>query len=225
MSVEPWRRLALGLILAPALGVCAAAQGPPTDPVPRPGSLPPLGLSAQDKKLKADAAALAADRKAATDDSLTQERQKLRADLMAALKRLEAAQQPPPRPVTPVPLPAHKNKTDWPEGTKPIDALRRAMNLFRDNDFDAALTVFGQLLQDPGQLPREDRVFARYLAASCLRRLGRIGEAQVAYREAAELAEQDEFFAEAATVQLSLIRSGQELEAQLAQLRARPKQK
>jgi tetratricopeptide (TPR) repeat protein len=225
MSVEPWRRLALGFILAPAIGVCAAAQAPPIDPVPRPGSLPPLGLSGQDKRLKADAAALAADRKAATDEALTQERQKLRADLMAALKRLEAAQQPPVRPVTPVPLPAQKNKTDWPEGTKPIDALRRAMNLFRDNDFDAALTVFGQLLQDPGQLPREDRVFARYMAASCLRRLGRIGEAQVAYREAAELAEQDEFFAEAATVQLSLIRSGQELEAQLAQLRARPKQK
>lgn len=231
MPVVPRRRLVLGLILAPALGVCAAAQ-PPADPAPRPmipipGPAPAVapGLAGQDKKLRADAAALAADRKAATDNSLSQEREKLRADLMSVLKRLEAAQQAPPRPVAPTPIPAAKSKIDWPEGTKPIDTLRRAMNLFRDNDFEAALTVFGQLLQDPGQLPREDRVFVRYMAASCLRRLGRVGEAQIAYRETAELAEQDEFFAEAATVQLSLIRSSQELEAQLAQLRARPKQK
>jgi hypothetical protein len=60
------------------------------------------------------------------------------------------------------------------------------------------------------------------MTACCLRRLNRLSEAAVIYREVAEMTE-DEFVASCAVSQLALIRTQQELEAQLEQLRSRTK--
>lgn len=149
------------------------------------------------------------------------ERAKLQADLLLLLKRLSAA--PPatyPAP-GPMPLPGPRPKVEpGASGPKSLDPVREGMNLFRDNDFEAAKRVF-QLI-DPTVLQKEDRAFVRYMLACCLRRQGKPAEAEVVYREVANSGD-DEFLASCASWQLSLIRSEQELQAQLEQLRARAK--
>lgn len=152
------------------------------------------------------------------DDPLALERAKLQGQLQELLKRLN--ERPPAPGYGPVPAMPPGKKFEFPEGTRPVDSLRLAMNLFRDNDFDAALRACR--LIDPATLSREDRTFVQYMSACCLRRLGKRGEAAVIYREVAD-AREDEFVAECAVWQLALIRSSQELEAQLEQLRSRPK--
>jgi thioredoxin-like negative regulator of GroEL len=94
-----------------------------------------------------------------------------------------------------------------------------AENLFRAGDIDAAHRAFR--LIDQTLLSREDRAFVNYMIACCLRRMNRRSEAAVIYRSVAE-AREDEFIAGCAVSQLTLIRTAQELEAQLEQLRARP---
>ena len=71
---------------------------------------------------------------------------------------------------------------------------------------------------------KEDRAFVRYMLACSLRRLGKTSEAEVIYREVANSPD-DEFLANCAIWQLSLIRSEQELQLQLEQLRSRAKTK
>lgn len=112
-----------------------------------------------------------------------------------------------------------KTKFD-PNDTRPIDSLRLAMNLYRDNDFEAAYRAFSYI--QPTQLPPEDRAFVRYMVASSLRRLNRLSEAAVIYREVAEMTE-DEFIANSAISQLALMRAAEDLEAQLTQIRSRMK--
>jgi hypothetical protein len=149
------------------------------------------------------------------DESPASERAKLQAQLQVLIDRLNAQlAEPSPRPGG-VPRP----KFDL-DPTKAIDTLRLATNLFRDGDYDAALRAF-RFIQ-PLQLPPEDRPFAKYMTACCLRRLNRLSDAAVIYREVAAMPE-DEFLAGCAVSQLALIRSQQDLEAQLEQLRARAK--
>jgi hypothetical protein len=151
------------------------------------------------------------------------ERAKLQADLLALLKRISASPAPPmPYPVSPMPSPGSKTKVESGVGTKGPDPIREAMNLFRDNDFEGARRTL-QLI-DPTVLQKEDRVFVRYLTACCLRRQGRAAEAEVIYREVANSGD-DEFLESCAKQQLSLMRSEQELQSQLEQLRARAKSK
>jgi hypothetical protein len=152
------------------------------------------------------------------EESATAERDRLRAEVLLLLKKLSAAPPtaPAPTPVTPSP-----KKAD-PTDPARVDAIREGTNLFRDNNFEAARRVF-QLI-DPSVLSREDRAFVRYMLACSLRRLGRTSEAEVIYREVANSGD-DEFLASCAVWQLSLIRSEQELQVQLEQLRSRAKSK
>jgi hypothetical protein len=144
------------------------------------------------------------------------ERAKLQAELLLLLKRLSAAPAPAPFPTPVAPSPKKDVTTD----AAKVDAIRAGMNQFRDNDFEAARRTF-QLI-DPATLSREDRAFVRYMLACSLRRLGLKAEAEVIYREVANSGD-DEFLASCAIWQLSLIRSEQELQVQLEQLRARAK--
>ena len=147
------------------------------------------------------------------------ERAKLQADLLLVLKRINVA--PAPMPYPPPPAPP-KTKVDYSGGGTSIDPIREGMNLFRDNDFEGARRTF-QLI-DPAALNKEDRAFVRYMLACSLRRQNKTGEAEVIYREVANSTD-DEFLTNCAIWQLSLIKSDQELQVQLEQLRSRAKSK
>lgn len=166
----------------------------------------------------AGAAPPMADPKANGESSTTEQRAKLQAEVLLLLKRLSASPPPAPYPSTP---PAPKTKYEPSEGVK-VNAIKEGMNLFRDNNIEAARRVF-QLI-DPAALDREDRAFVRYMLACCLRRLGKTSDAEAMYREIANSPD-DEFLANCAIWQLSLIRSEQELQLQLEQLRSRAKSK
>jgi hypothetical protein len=202
MRVGLWRLSTCGVILIAAVAGAPAQPPEPRPPGPAPGPLPvPTPVE-----------------KGTVDT--TAERARLQADLLALLKRLSAA--PAPGSYAPVPGPGSgpKSKYEPGAGGKGSDSVREGMNLFRDNDFEAARRVF-QLIE-PSTLPREDRAFVRYMLASCWRRIGKPAEAEVIYREVANSGD-DEFLASCAVQMLSLIRSEQELQAQLEQLRSRAK--
>jgi hypothetical protein len=216
MRATVWRRLASGLLLVPLAGLAAVAQ--PVPPDWRPTTLPPLNPADADR-LKAESETLAKERKAA-ESAAGSDRARLAAQLTALLKRIDSL----PDPSLPPPRSHESPKTKFvdPDPGKAVDGLRLAMNLFRDGDFRAAYQAFRNL--DP--LTRDDRSFVRYMAACCLRRMGRTSEAEVIYREIANgqaTGQEDEFIAGCAVSQLSILRTNQELEAQLAQLRSRPK--
>jgi hypothetical protein len=203
-------------ILAAVLTATAAAS----DPVPAPKTLPPL--SPDVAKLRADTAALGREHDEAAKEVLptpaAAERAVLQSQLRELLKRINERPAPAPYPKGP----AAKSPFVLPEGTRPLDTLRLAENLFKEGEIDAALRAFR--LIDAATLPREDRPFVQYMTATCLRRLNRRSEAAVILREVAGN-EDDEFIAKCAVSQLNLIRSTQELEAQLEQLRSRSKTK
>lgn len=217
------RRMAFGILLTLLIGVGALAQLPQPIPYPpeplqnkSPQSTPASGVREQ---LKADLAALLGERKdAIMDDGTLNERARLQAQLKELLNRLNAPRSAPSTlpslPVAPKPAPL------YPPDSKSIDPIREGMNRFRDNDFDIALAVFRMI--DLGPLTREDRAFVQYMRACCLRRLNKPNEASIVYREVAD-AHDDDFITECAIWQLSLIRTAQELESQLEQLRARTK--
>lgn len=215
MRARVWQRLAFGLVLVPVVGLGALAQPLPGDP--RPATLPPL-VPATPDRLKADTTTLADERKT-LEVGVGGERGRLAAQLGALLKRIDSLPDPslpPPRSSEPP-----RAKFD-PDPARAVDGMRLAMNLFRDGDFRAAYQAFRGL--DP--LTREDRSFARYMTACSLRRTGRTADAEVIYREIAngqQTGQEDEFIANCAVWQLSLLRSNQELEAQLTQLRSRAK--
>jgi|GEM_PF-6057517 len=187
-----WRWLIFAVVVVPFAAMLAEAQPPA-----------PEGKASEGKN-------------GVSETSTSAERAKLQADLLLLLKRISAAPAP-----SPYPSPPPKTRPDVPEGSR-VDAIREGMNLFRDNDFEAARRAF-QLI-DPTALGREDRAFVRYMLACCLRRLGKTAEAEPIYREVANSPD-DEFLANCAIWQLSLIRSDQELQLQLEQLRARAKSK
>jgi hypothetical protein len=198
VPVGVWRWLTFSCVLVPAVAVGALAQ-PPLVPYP------------PDKP--------AFDRKVGTDDAAA-ERARLQADLLLLLKRISVSPTPPSYPPSGPSFP--KPKIDSGTGSKSVDAIREGMNYFRDNDFEAARRTF-QLI-DPTVLGREDRAFVRYMLACSLRRQNRPSEAEAIYREVAN-SQDDEFYANCAIWQLSLIKSEQDLRVQLEQLRSRAKSK
>ena len=96
---------------------------------------PPAALP---DKLKADTAALAADRAAA--ESTSTERAKLQADLRRLIVKIDRIPSGP-GPMAPpvVPAPTAKGKDD---GAAPVDRLRAATNHVRDNQYEVALGAF-----------------------------------------------------------------------------------
>jgi hypothetical protein len=210
MRVAVWRRLAMGLLLLLVVGVGAPAQVPGDPP-----KLVPVDVA----KLKADLAALAGETKT-TEEANAGTRAALQAELKSLIKAINdrPSVAPSPRPPGVSPSPGTKIES----GGKFVDELRFAMNLFRDGDYEAARQAFQRI--DPKQLVLEDRAFARYMTACCLRLQGKVAEAEVIYREVAD-AKEDEFVAGCAIWQLALIRSNRELQTQLEVLRARAKTK
>lgn len=220
---SPQWKTAVAQVTAPPAGSGKSNSLPTPAPL-LPDQQPiPISPSSSDSaklaQLRADVAALIGTSKdnPVLDESGSSERARLQGQLDELLKRLNS--QPPAGGTRPPTIPPPKTKFD-PTDTRPIDTLRLAMNLFRDNDFDAALRAF-RFIQ-PAQLPPEDRPFVQFMIASCLRRLNRLSEAAVVYREVAQSPD-DEFIASSAVSQLALIRTQQELEAQLEQLRIRMK--
>lgn len=190
---------------------------PPTSPPKAPGHA---------NQLKADIEALRAARKDATPSvgsDTTAERDLLRAKVKGLLLRLEAKSLPPDPPTQPMVAPAPKPVKITPtDSGKPIDQLSEAINLFRANDLVGAERAVRDL--ESAKLSREERAHSQYLLGCCLRRTNRLSEAATIFREVAN-ARDDELAADAAITQLSLIRSTQELETLLEQLRTRPKQR
>jgi tetratricopeptide (TPR) repeat protein len=194
------RNVAFGLVLAGLLAAGSSAQQPLPLPAPKAGDPPPPKVVPDPPR---------------SAESVSAERARLQGQLQQLLKLMEErAKSAPPaaRPPVgrPVPTPAGQA----------VDAVRAAMNYFRDKDYDAALIVAKGI--DPATLGREDRAFAQYLTGSCLLKLGRRTEAAAVFREVAN-ARDDEFLAECAVWQLQLLRSRAEIEAQIEQLRGRSK--
>jgi hypothetical protein len=154
--------------------------------------------------------------------STSERRAQLQADLLQLLKKINNL---PPTPTPPMPsphgVPGTPKKVETSDGSK-VNAIKEGMNLFRDGKFDAARLTF-QLIE-PSALDKEDRAFVRYMLACSYRRLGKTSEAEVIYREVAN-SQDDEFLTSCAIWQLSLMRSEQELQLQLEQLRSRAKTK
>lgn len=150
-------------------------------------------------------------------ENASDERTKLRNQLNDLLKKLDQPKSKPTekeRPHAPPP------KVSLPEGGKSIDTMRFAINAYKAGDVKGALDAFR--LIDLEKLSGEERAFARYLTANCLRQTGKVAEATNIYREIAD-EKPDPLLTECALTQLGLIRSTRELDAQLEQLRARRK--
>ena len=244
--------LQLCVFLLAIAGVMAADPAPNwTKPIagkapPEPGKLPtpakPVSANQVNglvplspaTKLKADIEALK-DEQLPNKEELNPdvERALLRKQMMEMLKKLgekkalvEPALPKPKEPITPneaiVPKALPKPKIDIPTSGRPTDTIRVAQNLFRDGDTVAALATFKSL--DVSTLPRDDRAFVQYMTACCLRKMGKLNEAAVLYREVME-SRDEEYLAESAQSHIALIRVAQENEAQLEQLRSRLKTK
>jgi hypothetical protein len=201
----------------------AAAQ-PPTIP----------GPLADAKKLKDAVDALRKDREGATKEATgdvggADERMLLRLKLLDKLKELPGRFNPPPVILAPPPTsvppagttPDPAKPDPW-VGTVPLDPLRVAQNLYKAGDIEAAYRAIQ--MQKPDTLSPDDRTFAQYLSACCLRRMGKLPQAAALYREIAD-GKRDPFITESALSQLSMIRTVQEIEGQLEQLRANRKVK
>jgi len=178
------------------------------------------------ESLKLEREKLAQD--AATDAGNAAERMTLRATLLKKIQELGDKKSPlpslilvPPKPV--LPLIGVKPETKWPPavgGATSLDPLRESQNLYLAGQTDAAFRALQFLMQQPDTLSPHDRAFAQYLSACCQRRMGKLPEAAALFREIAD-AKPDVVLTESALSQLSLIRSAQEFEMRMEELRAR----
>lgn len=158
------------------------------------------------------------------------EREKLQKkldDLLEQLKDQKKNAKPVPPPGKPLDphdshAPAPNKSVVIPEGGKPIDLVRAAGNLYKSGDLESAFGIVKVL--DHGQLPKEDRAFAEYIRAACLRKQGKLTDALAVYKGIAD-AKDEPFLADCAVVQITAIKSALELEAQLEQLKSRRKPK
>lgn len=217
MTGSVGRRVAAIGLAAMFIETAALAQTPPTS---RPaGGFPPV-LS-EPKPLANELAGP----RLRPDSSASGERVRLVIQLQELIRRMNerpagsGLDRPAGKtPITTITPP--RPKFDFPDTGKVVDGLKTAMNLFRDNDYDSAYRAFQRI--DRSQLSSEDRSFVQYMSACCLRRMNRRSESAALFREVAE-SKDDPFLVESALWQLSLIRTSQELETQLEQLRSRPK--
>jgi hypothetical protein len=196
------RNVGFGLVLAGLLAAGSSAQQPLPLPAPKAGDPAPPKVVPDPPK---------------SAESISAERARLQGQLQQLLKLMEERAKSGPPAVRP---PVGPRPGPLPGGGPPVDAVRAAMNYFRDRDYEAALIVAKGI--DPATLGREDRAFAQYLTGSCLLKLGRRTEARAVFREVAN-AKDDEFLSECAVWQLQLLQSRAEIEAQIEQLRGRSK--
>ncbi len=200
----------------------AHASDEPKPAANPPAVLPrPRGVSdskpADAKALKDEMDKLLKLREELQPEAGTDERTKLRGQLNDLLKKLD---QPKPKPPEKDKPHAPPPKVPLPEGGKPIDTMRFAINAYKAGDVKGALDAFR--LIDLAKMSGEERAFAQYLTACCLRQTGKVAEATAIYREITD-EKADPLLTECALTQLGLIRSTRELDAQLEQLRARRK--
>lgn len=224
------RRLAGAVLLSLLAGVGAMAQlpqTPPARPDPLTGKSPPAPAPTTREQMAELALLLAGrndkdkerEKEVAAAEDISSERARLQAQLRDLISRLDRPLSSVP-PTPPSIVPKSPSATTIPENSKPVDSIREGMNWFRDNDFEAARSVFLKI--DQTLIPREDRAFVQYMIACCQRRLNKPNEAARLYRDIAD-AHDDDFIAECAIWQLSLMRTTQELEGQLEQIRSRAK--
>jgi hypothetical protein len=153
-------------------------------------------------------------------------RDELHADLLKALERLKSAPSVPAPmgPTMPPAVPPSPKATlpELPPDGSAESKIKAAANYFKGNEFELSRLIFSQIAAT--ELPREDRAFVKYMLACCLRRVGRVAEAETAFREVAN-SDDDEFYKNCAIWQLSLLKSNRDLETQLGELRSRAKTK
>jgi hypothetical protein len=107
-----------------------------------------------------------------------------------------------------------------PGGGGALDPLAVAQNYYRAHDYETALAAYRKV--PLGDALAEERAPVLYMIATCLRKLGKRDEAAKVYREVAGI-KGDPFVAECAQWQLQTLGWRADVEAQLAQLRARRK--
>lgn len=220
--------LAQSALIAAAVAASASpppAEGPKSPPLlPPPTHLPSSPLPAPTPELDAALGKLRAER-AALDKMRRQfppDRSVPSGDAAARLKlRLKVAEllgklKDKGRPGAPlngglppgVPRPDPLERSPGAIG----DRLTLAQLQFRSREYAAALKTLEAM--DRGELISRDRTWADYLRASCLRHLGKLGDAAKIYREVADTKE-DKVLSEAATWQLGFLRWRQEMTTKL----------
>lgn len=100
----------------------------------------------------------------------------------------------------------------------PVDPLSLAQSLFLAGEHTAALTAYRKLEQNEPKV--EERVGIQYMIACCLRKLGKLDEAAILYREVANSGGGD-ILVENAQWYLRAMKDRRELETQLDELRQR----
>ena len=142
-------------------------------------------------------------------DLSAEDRAKLRAQIQELIAKVAAMPAPPAIPAS---VANSKSPVLSRADQKPADPISLARLQFQARDFEGALRSLK--MADLESIDRQDRAFARYLNACCLRAQGKKPEALAMYREVAD-AKEDEFFAECALWQIQAMKWQQEAVAQL----------
>ncbi len=121
----------------------------------------------------------------------------------------------PSTPPTPIAQPDNSPKVLT---EAPVDPLSLAQSLFLAGDHSAALNAYRKLEQE--EQKAEERIAIQYMIACCLRKLGKLDEATLLYREVANSARQRHFGGEC-TVVSARMKDRRELETQLDEMRQR----
>jgi tetratricopeptide (TPR) repeat protein len=202
---------------------------------PSPDALPPRtgadlqGLRREVERLKAARQALEDERRKAlpaltSPPGESEEAARLRLQIAELLARVgkrgkpEKAPEEKAPPPQPEPPPAPKTPENKTLSDRPVDPLALGHALFRTENYEAALKAYQQI--DVNALSPTDRLMVQYATASCLRKLGRVEEAMVLYREVANSGG-DELLVENAQWHLNAIKWQRDLEAQIDQVRQR----
>ena len=204
------KRLAVSILSVAATTVCLAQEPtsgqapktPATTPAVQSKPVPPIRNEVIDTfaRLREEREALLREKtevkqQLSTLQEMTGERAQLRVQLQELMQKLGSK---------PTPIPAahgtkHEVGSAHAEASKnepaPTDAVSLGRVLYTSKDYDGALRSLRMVEMD--DLPKQDRAFARYLTASCLRRLGKHPESSSAYREVAD-AKEDDFMSECA---------------------------
>src|SRR6185295_5768511 len=231
------RRLALvGLLLTSAL-LWAEDPTPlpttPTTPAPPPEA-PADGTTSllrELDRLKSEREALVRDREkvakllpAKTTDAAGE--LACRELRLAELLDILETNPPTPRPAPSEPPPVRSLPTPSDPNTNPsmprpgtvvakADPFLLAQSLFTAGQYEAALAAYRRI--DPESLTQEERVLVQFLSACCLRKIGKLDDAAMLYREVADVRE-DDFLTECALWHLSALGWRREIEKQLAEL-------